>query len=152
MPSLHATVSCRDVDSRSPSFDSRPEAPMSGSGSFPAAGVPAAFRRAGRTSLPAPVIPVPFPGRVIPAQGRLLVFVDGRRGRLKSRGDLIGQVPVFLQHLLQAGYAGLVNLDREGRKKFLGSRGRSPLMAKNIFCKRLLPSHISAAYKLVSAR
>ena len=115
-----------------------------------AAGVPAAFR--GAAALPAPVIPVAFPGWIIPTQGRLLVFLNRSRRRLKGSRNFIGQVPVLRQDRLQAGYAGLVNFNREGREEFLGSRGRSPLMAKNIFCKRLLPSHISAAYKLVSAR
>ena len=93
-----------------------------------------------------------LPGGIVPAQGRLLVFVDRRCRRLKGSRNFIGQVPVLRQDRLQAGYAGLVNFNREGREEFLGSRGGSPLMAKNIFCKRLLPSHISAAYKPVSAR
>ena len=90
-----------------------------------AAGVPLPLR-GGDRALPAAVVPVAFPGRIVPAQGRLLVFPDGRRGRLKGGGDILHQVPVLLQDLLQAGDAALVNLHREGREEFLFGHEDSP--------------------------
>ena len=69
------------------------------------------------------------PGRISP--GPVLSFLHVGRNVPASfsaacTGTAIRQVPVFLRHLLQAGYAALVDLHREGREEFLIGHEDSP--------------------------